>query len=265
MGNGGDRLCFKKCVFAALPGCHVFTKYLGTEKPSVIYYKLEARYIDLNGENFREAGVVLGILKFRVKTSRKFRSLWCDGRAFIIEDGEPIKIYINTYVGVNTGFFYIIKLNYSQPRFHDKLARKTDGISIIDIDSLVDDIRIRVVERLRGNSIELHQLNEDELLWNLRFPIYTSRESFDCLKNFEGPKKLILSLIETRLGRTPIVPFNDFIAGKGRGLNVLLYGPLGVGKTLIVKATIERFNLPLYLISAGELNVDHRDLNALDK
>lgn len=81
-----------------------------------------------------------------------------------MEDGEPIKMYINTCVDVDTGFSHTMEPNYSRPRFHDKLARKTDGISIIYIDSLVEDIRTRVVERLRGNSMELHQLNEDELL-----------------------------------------------------------------------------------------------------
>ena len=49
-----------------------------------------------------------------------------------------------------------------------------------------------------------------------------SPESFDCLKIPEGSKKLLLSLAKTRLGRTPMVPFDDFVAGKGRGLNILL-------------------------------------------
>ncbi|KAJ5181212.1 hypothetical protein N7491_000767 [Penicillium cf. griseofulvum] len=42
-------------------------------------------------------------------------------------------------------------------------------------------------------------------------------------------------------------------------------GPPGVGKTFTVEATAERFNLPLYSISAGELVVDHGDSNALEQ
>ena len=192
------------------PGCYVFTKCLGTEKPrcvifdageeitrdGVTYYKLETRYLDHDGEKFGEAGVVLGILKFRgskliesldvfplcyhpshdqvrqelVETGRKFRSLVgthtqrCDGSAFIMKDGEPMKMNINSCVGVDAAFFNAMQPNYSRPRVHDKLAPKTDGIAIIDLGSLFDDDRTRDMEKLRGNSTELHQLSEDELL-----------------------------------------------------------------------------------------------------
>lgn len=287
------------------PGCYVFTTCLGTGKPrcvvfdageditrdGVTYYKLEARYLDHDGEKFGEAGVVLGILKFRgskpiesldafplryhpkhdqirqelVETGRKFRSLVgthiqrCDGSAFIMKDGEPIKMNINSCIGVDAAFFTAMQPNYSRPRVHDKLAPKSDGTSIIDLSSLFDDDRTRNLEKLRGNSTELRHMSEDELLIcsptvrgfsfqekyfsklddtydRALYPDLTlvefavsdlhdmqwSPESFDCLKIPEGSKKLLLSLAKTRLGRTPMVPFDDFVAGKGRGLNILL-------------------------------------------
>ncbi|KAJ5654994.1 ATPaseAAA-typecore [Penicillium lividum] len=313
------------------PGCYVFTTCLGTEKPrcvvfdageeitrdGVTYYKLEARYLDHDGEKFGEAGVILGILKFRgskpiesldafplryhpkhdqirqklVETGRKFRSLVgthiqrCDGSAFIMKDGEPIKMNINSCVGVDATFFTAMQPNYSRPRVHDKLVPKSDGTSIIDFSSLFDDDRTRSLEKLRGNSTELRHMSEDELLicsptvrgfsfqekCFMEFAVSDLRDmqwfpgSFDCLKIPEGSKKLLLSLAKTRLGRTPMVPFDDFVAGKGRGLNILLHGPPGVGKTSTVEAAAEFFNLPLYSISAGELDVDHGDPNALDK
>lgn len=287
------------------PGCYVFTTCLGTGKPrcvifdageeitrdGVTYYKLEARYFDHDGERFGEAGVILGILKFRgskpiesldafplryhpnhdqirqelVDTGRKFRSLVgkhtqrCNGSAFIMKDGEPIKMNINSCVGVHAAFFKVMQPNYSRPRVHDRLAPRTDGISIIDLDSLLSDDRIRDVEKLRSNSTELHQLSEDELLicsptvhgFSFQEKLFSESdnshgrafspnlllvefavsdlsdmqwfpESFDCLKIPEGSKRLLLSLAKTRLGRTPMVPFDDFVAGKGRGLNILL-------------------------------------------
>jgi len=48
-------------------------------------------------------------------------------------------------------------------------------------------------------------------------------------------------------------PFDDVIAGKGKGLVVLLEGPPGVGKTLTVESIAEEMRVPLYSIGAGEL------------
>jgi hypothetical protein len=61
------------------PGSHVYTTCFGTNKPrcvvldageevmhdGITYYKLECRYLDYDGDKFGEAGVILGIMKFR--------------------------------------------------------------------------------------------------------------------------------------------------------------------------------------------------------
>lgn len=54
--------------------------------------------------------------------------------------------------------------------------------------------------------------------------------------------------------------FDDFVSGKGRGLVVLLHGSPGVGKTLTAEAVSEHLRMPLYSISAGELNTTAADL-----
>ncbi|KAJ5100769.1 hypothetical protein N7456_006821 [Penicillium angulare] len=90
-------------------------------------------------------------------------------------------------------------------------------------------------------------------------------ESFNCLQIPPENKTLLLSMAKTRLGLIPTVPFDDLIDGKGQGLNILLDGPPGVGKTFTVEATSEYFKLPLYSISAGELVVDHGDSNAFEQ
>ena len=53
-----------------------------------------------------------------------------------------------------------------------------------------------------------------------------SSSPFECLTIPQEEKEVIIALAETRLGLVSSVPFDDFVAGKGRGLNVLLqYGP----------------------------------------
>ena len=45
---------------------------------------------------------------------------------------------------------------------------------------------------------------------------------FTCLTIPKEYKEVIIVLAQTRLGLLPGVPFDDFVSGKGRGLNVLL-------------------------------------------
>ena len=49
-----------------------------------------------------------------------------------------------------------------------------------------------------------------------------SSTPFSCLTLPTEQKEVIVALAETRLGMTPGVPFDDFVAGKGQGLNLLL-------------------------------------------
>ncbi|BDD62332.1 hypothetical protein MPDQ_005171 [Monascus purpureus] len=91
-----------------------------------------------------------------------------------------------------------------------------------------------------------------------------SRVAFDRLQLPEDKRHILLSVITSRLYSNSEVVFDDFIKGKGRGLNVLLYGVPGVGKTFTVEATAEYFQVPLYSVSAGELIADHGDPLQLD-
>ena len=52
--------------------------------------------------------------------------------------------------------------------------------------------------------------------------IQWSSSPFDCLTIPGKQKEVIIALAETRLGLVPSIPFDDFVVGKGRGLNVLL-------------------------------------------
>jgi Cdc6-like AAA superfamily ATPase len=71
-----------------------------------------------------------------------------------------------------------------------------------------------------------------------------------------------MALVEARLD--PSVAFDDFVAGKGKGINMLLQyglvsliylnmltwksGPPGVGKTLTAEAVSEHLKRPLYSV-----------------
>ncbi|KAJ7856346.1 P-loop containing nucleoside triphosphate hydrolase protein [Mycena leptocephala] len=54
---------------------------------------------------------------------------------------------------------------------------------------------------------------------------------------------------------------DDFVAGKGAGLIMNLFGPPGVGKTLTVEATTEYLRRPLYVVSAGDLGTTSANLD----
>jgi hypothetical protein len=52
-----------------------------------------------------------------------------------------------------------------------------------------------------------------------------SSAPFDCLAIPEEQKKMVLALAGARLEKDADIAFDDFVVGKGRGLNVLLqYG-----------------------------------------
>ena len=53
---------------------------------------------------------------------------------------------------------------------------------------------------------------------------------------------------------------DDVIVGKGKGLNVVLHGPPGVGKTLTGESIAEFLRCPLYMVSSGELGTSAKQL-----
>jgi hypothetical protein len=52
-----------------------------------------------------------------------------------------------------------------------------------------------------------------------------SNSLFNCLSIPDDQRDAIMALAETHIGEAQNVPFDDFVAGKGRGLVILLqYG-----------------------------------------
>ena len=91
-------------------------------------------------------------------------------------------------------------------------------------------------------------------------------EAFDSLVLPDNIKSTLKGLVASHrfnAART----IDDVVQGKGKGLNVVLHGPPGVGKTLTGESIAEFLKCPLYAVSAGDLGTDpgslERDLTRI--
>lgn len=89
---------------------------------------------------------------------------------------------------------------------------------------------------------------------NVISPITFSSTAFSSLVLPAEQKELILAFVESQVQNKD--KFDDVIAGKGRGMILLLSGPPGVGKTLTAESVAENMQVPLYMMSAGDLDLD---------
>lgn len=81
-----------------------------------------------------------------------------------------------------------------------------------------------------------------------------SDSAFETLVLPASQKMLIKACVETQ--RRYKHTFDDIIAGKGRGMIMLLAGAPGTGKTLTAESVSEHMRVPLYMMSAGDLGLD---------
>ncbi|KAF2035608.1 P-loop containing nucleoside triphosphate hydrolase protein [Setomelanomma holmii] len=70
----------------------------------------------------------------------------------------------------------------------------------------------------------------------------------------EEKKELIKALITNHNGKT--ATNMDFMEGKGEGLNILLHGGPGTGKTLTAESVAEFAEGPLYRVTCGDIGTD---------
>ncbi|KAG9231384.1 P-loop containing nucleoside triphosphate hydrolase protein [Amylocarpus encephaloides] len=89
--------------------------------------------------------------------------------------------------------------------------------------------------------------------------IQWGNESFNSLVLEPRRKALIHSLVKQH--SVTDASYDDLIAGKGRGLVILLSGNPGCGKTLTAEAVAEVTRKPLYVVSAGELGTKPEDVD----
>ncbi|KAG8530428.1 uncharacterized protein KY384_004930 [Bacidia gigantensis] len=85
-------------------------------------------------------------------------------------------------------------------------------------------------------------------------PVQFRERAFKRLVIRDDHKNLIKAMVQAYKEESP--GFADVVAGKGRGLFILLHGPPGVGKTLTAECVAEKQQLPLYTISCGDLGTE---------
>ncbi|CZR67354.1 uncharacterized protein PAC_17253 [Phialocephala subalpina] len=81
-------------------------------------------------------------------------------------------------------------------------------------------------------------------------PVKYNKDAFQSLVLAEGLKKILSSLVKSQDERT--ARFDDLIAGKGKGLIILLHGPPGVGKTFTAESIADYSERPLYTLSRSD-------------
>ncbi|KAK8133507.1 Vacuolar protein sorting-associated protein 4B [Apiospora sp. TS-2023a] len=82
-------------------------------------------------------------------------------------------------------------------------------------------------------------------------PTSWNDHAFDQLVLPESTKDIVRTFVETH--KTTQALGCDFVAGKGKGLVILLSGPTGTGKTLTVESVSDKVKKPLYHLQAGKL------------
>lgn len=125
-----------------------------------------------------------------------------------------------------------------------------------DLSPLTDDELLMTTPWIKGFDLksksfcELNVSEVRDMVWN--------DEAFDKLVLPGGEKELAWTFVENKSQSTS--DFDDFVADKGRGLIILMFGPPGVGKTFTAEAVSERSRVPLYTMSAGDLGVEPADV-----
>ncbi|RAH64471.1 ATP-binding protein [Aspergillus aculeatinus CBS 121060] len=132
----------------------------------------------------------------------------------------------------------------------DRIA--AGGGSSTTTTSLSDDQRLIATPIVRGYALQ-------EKRWLAFFvdgvkDIVWDAHAFDSLvlpHEQRDLKKLVLGFARAQARSRDA--FDDVIHGKGRGVIMLLSGPPGVGKTLTAESVAEVMQVPLYVLSAGDL------------
>ncbi|KID73422.1 ATPase family AAA domain-containing protein 3C [Metarhizium brunneum] len=184
------------------------------------------------------------------------------GTAFYVDkEGEIVKRHVKGRIMVDAVCFQEQNPNHPVPRVRNVRPRLSDigpgetaSLEHLDVAQLEEiDLLIcsaTVLGFCLGTKtfLEFAVAHISDISW--------SPSSYEDVKMPEQQKKPIWALAETFLSRDKTSAFKDLIQGKGRGINFLLYGPPGVGKTLTAETIAESYKRPLYTVPAGQIGVD---------
>jgi ATPase family associated with various cellular activities (AAA) len=91
-------------------------------------------------------------------------------------------------------------------------------------------------------------------------PISFNSSAFSNLVLPADQKELILAFAMSQVKYKD--SFDDVISGKGKGIIMLLSGGPGIGKTLTAESVAETMQVPLYMLSAGDLGIRSYEVEA---
>ena len=187
---------FTTCFGTNEPRCVVFDAGEEMTQENITWYNLECRFLDCNGKVFGEAGVFLRVAKFKgskpietleafplhyhpryeqvrrelIERGQKFHGLvgshirHCSGSAFFMSKGKPIKVNIDSRVGIDAAFFHEMQPNYSRPTLREIWAQNKEGISVISMDTLLSRDREREKERMQESCVDVQELRDVDFL-----------------------------------------------------------------------------------------------------
>ncbi len=172
-----------------------------------------------------------------------------------------------------------------KPRTRMKLVMDADErphIVEVEMDENGNEVQKEDIDQLPGqDGTAERQFNDEELLiaspvvlgfafneklW-LEFTVSGINDidwnegAFSSLVLPENQKSIVKALVESHTFQASR-NIDDVIQGKGRGLVAVLHGPPGTGKTLTAEGIAELLKCPLYMVSAGELGTNPRELEA---
>ncbi|ORY04653.1 P-loop containing nucleoside triphosphate hydrolase protein [Clohesyomyces aquaticus] len=122
----------------------------------------------------------------------------------------------------------------------------------VDLTPLTDEQCLLAVPTVKSFNIETKKWMKQDLTKFHEIP--WSKNAFEDLVLDPDEKDLLIALVD-REELVSTKAFDDFIAGKGQGIVMLLSGPPGVGKTLTAESVAEHLKRPLFRVGAGELGI----------
>ncbi|KAL2359730.1 hypothetical protein RJZ56_007413 [Blastomyces dermatitidis] len=158
--------------------------------------------------------------------------------------GKPVQVKVNRRIGIDAAFFYEFNPNYYRPRVEisSSMRSDTNGNIWFDLGELEEEQHMKEKEKFRRTD-SLNMTDDDYLICCPSVPGFSFAENDFFLDEFavddicdvkwspgllgnltipDKKKRTLMALARTRLEVVPSLPFDDFVAGKGRGLNVLL-------------------------------------------
>ncbi|KAI5854058.1 P-loop containing nucleoside triphosphate hydrolase protein [Tricharina praecox] len=214
--------------------------------------------------------------KFGTLTGMQYK--YYKGLAFFKKKNSLVRVTVQSRIMVDALTFKRMNPNYNSNPVKPGAGRYGGGDPEDDLDDM------GVLDLTAPNSSSEGLMSEEQLLmcsptvlgfsfgdkmW-VEFAIDSIHEiifntgAFDSLVLPESQKSIVRALVENHTGKGKTEKkrpgIDDIIRGKGQGLVAVLHGRPGVGKTLTAEGISEYLRKPLYMVSAGELGTDSREL-----